>query len=222
MVPMETIFFLAMTVCMLFSFSFGLRWFFGKKIPRFALMVIFGSGSAMLGRLFETLLLFIRGEIPGGFHVGLLGVMGSFLFFLAANYGTMDSLVDDGSRSNWKYRLIALAAPAVVLALYILFLRRVGFGQEAIVNGVLTIVIMFASYYHLKHLIIPDVEGGIIRHIRPYNLIALVYTLLCMNEMAFRVLNVADVWRYVLYACFCVVYVLFIPVLYKGVKKWTI
>ena len=219
---MESIFFLAMTLCALFSFAFGLRWYFGKKVPLYAVMIIFGSGCAMLGRMFETMLLLIRHELQSGFNVGLLGIMGSFMFFLAANYGTMDSLVDDGSRGVMKYRLIALAAPAGILVLYYFFLTRVGFGIDAIVNGVLVLVIMLASYYHLKHLIIPDVEDGIIRHIRLYNLLALVYALLCMNEMTFEVIRIAAVWRYILYTAFCIVYVLFVPALYRGVKRWTI
>ena len=219
---MEFYFFLAMTLCALFSFCFGLKWYFSKRIPLYALMIIFGSGCAMLGRMFETLLLFINHEIHGGFNVGLLGVLGCFLFFLAANYGTMDSLADDGSKNLLKYRLISLAAPAGILVLYLFYLKYAGFVAEAIVNGVLALIIMFASYYHLKHLIIPDVENGIIHHIRLYNLLALVYAVLCMNEMALEVRNVANIWWYCLYAAFCVVYVLFVPALYRGVKRWTI
>ena len=219
---MEFIYFLAMTLCALFSFAFGLRWYFGRKIPLYAVMIIFGSGCAMLGRMFETMLLLIKHEIQSGFNVGLLGVLGSFMFFLAANYGTMDSLVDDGSKGIWKYRLIALAAPAGIFVLYFFFLKRVGFGPDAIVNGVLSLVIMLASYFHLKHLIIPDVEDGIIHHIRLYNLLALIYALLCMHEIMFEAIHVADIVWYCLYAAFCVIYVLFVPVLYRGVKRWTI
>ena len=217
---MEIFFFLAMTLCALFSFCFGLRWFFSKGLPQYALMVIFGSGCAMLGRMFETLLFLIRQEIQGGFHVGMLGIMGSFLFFLAANYGTIDSLVDDGSKNFRKYRLIALSAPALVFAIFMLYLRHVGIAPEVIMNSLLTVVIMFASYYHMKHLIIPDVEQGFIGYIRRYNLLALIYAFLCMHEIAFTVNYAPQVVQHGIYVAFCVIYVLFIPALYKGVKQW--
>ena len=219
---LDIIFYAAMTLCALFSFHLGLRLYFNKKAPLYVLMIVFGIGCAMLGRMFETLMLLTRHEIQSGFHVGLLGILGSFMFFMAANYGTMNMLVDDGSKELRKYRLISLAAPAVILAIYLFYLSRVGFGADAIVSGVLTLVIMQASYFHLKHLIIPDVEDGIIRHIRHYNLVALIYALLCMIEIVTNAVNIPDVFRYVLDVAFCVVYATFIPVLYKGVKQWTI
>lgn len=218
----NVILYAAMTLCALFSFHLGLRLYFSKRAPRYVLMIVFGIGCAMLGRMFETLMLLTQHEIHSGFHVGLLGILGSFMFFMAANYGTMDMLVDDGSKGLMKYRLIALCAPVVILAIYVYYYVHVGFGAEAIVNGVLTLVIMLASYYHLKHLIIPDVEDGIIRHIRQYNLVALVYALLCMLEMIVDAFNILPVFRYIVDVAFCVVYALFIPVLYKGVKQWTI
>ena len=54
----------------------------------------------MLSRLFETLQLLSFGEIRSGFQVGDLGIIGSSLFFLGANYGELDSLVDDGSEAG--------------------------------------------------------------------------------------------------------------------------
>ena len=218
---MEIYFYLALTLCAMGGFHIGLRWFSNSNAPLYARMIVFGVGCAMLGRLFETLELLVSGEIQAGFHVGLLGILGNFLFFLAANYGTMDSLVDDKSSEYRKYRLIALSAPAVILALYGLFVYLVGFGWEAGVNGVITLVIMQASYYNMKHLIIPDVEGGLIRGIRGYNLLALILAVLCMLEMIVNTVNVTPVLRYGVYVLLCCVYFLLVPVMEKGVKKWT-
>ena len=176
----------------------------------------------MLGRLFETLQLLTAGEIRQGFHVGLLGTIGSFLFFLTANYGQMDSLADDGSPAMRKYRWIALAAPLTVLAMYAVTILVSGWGEQAVVDGILTLVIGQASYYHLKHLIVPDVKGAIIYSIRGYNLMALIYAALCMAEMIVKYLPPVFIFRYVIYAALCVIAIVFIPVLEGGVKKWRI
>ena len=62
-------------------------------------------GCAMFGRLFETLQYLVNGELGSGFHVGMLGIIGSFLFLASANFGQMDSIVDDRSSKYRRYRL---------------------------------------------------------------------------------------------------------------------
>ncbi len=212
---------LAMTLCALFSFSYGLARFFRKRKALYTRMIVFGIGCAMMGRLFETLNLFAFGEIPSGFHIGMLGIIGSFLFFFTANYGQMDSLVDDGSAQFRKVRLIALIAPVCIWALFGVYVHFAGFYAGAVVRAIVTAVIALASYYHLKHLIIKDVDYGIIRSIRKYNLLALFYALLCMLEMIFHAAPFGAVWLIVTDLLICAVLLVFIPVLEIGVKKWT-
>ena len=77
-------------------------------------MIVFGLGCAMIGRLYGTLMILVNGEYYPGFNVGMLGIIGSFLFFFSANFGQVDSVVDDGSSKYIKARLIALAAPLSV------------------------------------------------------------------------------------------------------------
>jgi hypothetical protein len=70
-------------------------------------------------------------------------------------------------------------------------------------------------------LIFPDVEFGFIRNIRNYNLIALILAVLSIGEMIFLILE----WivpLVILYIMMCVVSLTMIPVLERGVKKWTI
>ena len=212
---------LALTVCALFGFIYGLLRFFRKRKALYTRMIVFGIGCAMMGRLFETLQLFIHGEVYNGFHIGVLGVVGSFLFFFTANYGQMDSLVDDGSRQFVKYRLIAILAPLVVAVMYVFYYSRVGFGENAIVHLIEAIVIAMASYFHLKHLVIKDVDYGIIGCIRMYNLLALIYAFLCMAEITLSTFPVSEIITIVLYVLMCIVLLIFVPVLERGVKKWT-
>lgn len=49
-----------------------------------------------------------------------------------------------------------------------------------VMYGVLFLPAMLASCYNLKHLIIPDVEDGILAAIRKYNLATILLTVLVM------------------------------------------
>ena len=219
---MDRIFFGALTICAMFGFVYGLVKFFRAPSALYSRMIVFGIGCTMLGRLFETLQLYTTGEIHNGFHVGMLGILGSFLFFLTANYGQMDSLADDGSPRLRKYRWIALLAPAAVAAMYLLTVSFTGWGERALVDGILSLIIGQASYFHLKHLIVPDVEGAVIHSIRGYNLMALIYAGLVMAEMIIRCIPDPGIWKHLLYGALCLILILFIPVLEGGVKKWRI
>ncbi len=219
---MKKYLYLAMALCAAVGFAYGLLRFFRSKSALYIRMIVYGIGCAMLGRLFETLQLFTVGRIQDGFHVGILGVVGSFLFFFSSNYGQMDSLVDDGSAQYRKYRLTALAAPAAVLGMFAVYAAFAGLTQTTVVFGVESAIIAAATYYHLKHLIIPDVSFGVIRSIRKYNLLALVYAFLCMGEMLLGLFAVPTVCSIILYVLLCIALLIFIPVLEGGIKTWSI
>ena len=175
----------------------------------------------MLGRAFQFITLLTHGFLPDGFHVGVLGIVGSFVFFLSANYGQMDKLLDDGAKENRNYRLLGLLAPLLIAGIYsLIFLFDIG-RESMIVYGVMTAIIMFASYFNLKHFIFPDVEFGIIRSIRGYNLIALLLAILSVGEIALLLWNKL-IPLLILYVAICVVSIAIVPILEKGVKKWTI
>ena len=212
---------LAMFLCMAVSFTYGVIRFFKQGKALYLQMIVGGIGCMMLGRVFQVVTLWTRGILPDGFHVGTLGVVGGFLFFLSANYGQMDKLLDDGAKKNRKYRLLGLLAPLVIAGIYALtFLFRVD-KESIIVNSVMAAIIMFASYFNLKHFIFPDVEFGIIRSIRGYNLVALLLAVLSVGEMVL-LLYAETIPLLILYIAICVTSVAIVPVLEKGVKKWTI
>ena len=119
-----------------------------------------------------------------GFQLGVFGVVGSLLFLFSANFGAMDSLADDKSKTFRKYRIIALSAPAAALASYIIFICFTDLPRSVkIASALVTVFVMQASYFHLKHLILPDVDYGIINCLKTYNLLALVFEALCVAEM---------------------------------------
>ena len=212
---------LALTVCALIGFGYGLFRFFRDESALYVRMIIFGVGCAMLGRLFETLLILVNGSVGNGFHVGMLGIIGSFLFLFSANFGQMDSIVDDGSAKYRKTRLISLAAPLAILGIWCVIAVMKGVDKTTIPLGVEALFIALASYYHLKHLIIEDVSFGLIKAIRTYNLLSLVYAVLCMTEMFVKSFNIPAFATVIVNVLQCVVLLVFVPVLERGVKKWT-
>lgn len=212
---------LAMFICMAVSFTYGVVRFFKKGKALYLQMIVGGLGCMMLGRAFQFVTLLTRGFLPEGFHVGLLGIVGSFVFFLSANYGQMDKLLDDGAKENRKYRLLGILAPLLMAVIYgLVFLFNIEL-ESMVVYGVMTAIIMFASYFNLKHFIFPDVEFGIIRSIRGYNLIALLLAVLSVGEIPLLLWNKL-IPLLILYVAICVVSIAIVPILEKGVKKWTI
>ena len=208
---------LALTLAAGIGFGYGLFRLFRDESALYVRMIVFGVGCAMLGRLFATLLYLVNGELFAGFNVGMLGIIGSFLFFFSANFGQMDSIVDDGSPRFRKTRLIALIAPLIVAALCAVIFVLYGFNEATISVGIEGLFLALASYLHLKHLIIEDVSFGLIKSIRSYNLLALVYAALCLSEVlveGFELPLIVTVLE-------CAVLIAFIPVLERGMKKWT-
>lgn len=166
------------------GFVYGAFRFFRPRAAIFPQMITLSSGVIIFGRLYQIIRIVTISDVLEHFHLGMLATIGSLLFLFAANFGAMDSLVDDGSKALRKYRLIPLAAPAIVLADYlVLFYFTEQPTLTKVIAGIISAVIGAASYFNLKHLIIPDVDYGIIRCLRQYNLLALIYEFLCIADL---------------------------------------
>ena len=171
-------------ICAFIGFIYGIVKFFKPRKAVYAQMITLAVGCVAFGRLYQVVRLLTCGDMFNGFQLGVFGVIGSLLFLFSANFGAMDSLADDRSREFIKYRLISLAAPVAALVLYIIFVWFTDLPRSVkIASALVTVFVMQASYFHLKHLIFPDVDLGIIKCLRRYNLLALIYTFLCMAEM---------------------------------------
>ena len=171
-------------ICAFIGFIYGMIKFFKPRKAVYAQMITLAVGCVAFGRLYQVVRLLTGGDMFNGFQLGVFGVIGSLLFLFSANFGAMDSLADDRSREFIKYRLISLAAPVSALVLYIIFVWFTDLPRSVkIASALVTVFVMQASYFHLKHLIFPDVDLGIIKCLRRYNLLALIYTFLCMAEM---------------------------------------
>ena len=210
---------LAILLCAAAGFIFGVCRYLRPKQPLYASMIVLGLGCILLGRLFQCVWLWTGGTLTEGFQIGILGAAGAFSFFFSANYGQIDSLVDDGGKTFLRWRVIAWIGPVCIAALYAAILLSPAGIVIKTVYGFTAFMIALASYFHVKHLFIPDVDYGVVRCQRGYNALALCTGLASMAE------SIALVWEkeqvvMIAGALLCVLSLLIVPVMDQGVKKW--
>ncbi|MCR4604724.1 MAG: hypothetical protein K5639_01865 [Eubacterium sp.] len=201
------------------GFVYGATQFFGAKKALYGQMITFAILCVVIGRVFNISRLITGGDIVSRFQLGTLATVGSFIFFFSSNYGALDSIVDDGSDEFKKYRRIAIVAPLVVLASYFpLFYMGDASYLWKVQGAVLALFAAWSSYYHLKHLIIPDVDFGVVKSLRPYNFLALCYVVSSMTEFFALSCNNA-VLTLISCSCSAVVALSMIPLISYGLKK---
>ena len=206
----------------LFSFIYGINKFFKKGKPLFLQSITMAMGSHTLSSIYhvcQTLTI----ETPlEGFTPAYLGRIGFFLFFLAASYGQMDRIVDDGAKNLRPARIIALTAPLGAILLYL----PTGLMKDLPTTTKISVLLVwlpaiFSLYYNLKHSIIPNLDFGFIKAIKPYNILAV-----CLG---FSELLWLTAWNYlyntqlvitsVIFAGLCVALIIAAK---KGAEKWTL
>ena len=208
-------------VCAFIGFIYGIAKFFKPRKALYAQMITLAVGCMAFGRLYQTVRLLTGGEIYNEFQLGVLGAFGSLLFFFSANYGLMDSLADDGSKTFLKYRIIPLVAPLTAAVLYFIFILPYELpGIFKLIGAFLTLFVMGTSYYNLKHLIFPDVDFGVINCLKAYNLIVLLYSMMCIVEMI-SISRGAEILTTVIGVIIGIMLVIVVPVAERGIKKWT-
>jgi len=157
----------------------------------------------------------------GDAGVGAFGIFGGFCFLLSANYGQLDSLVDDGTCSK-KARMVALSAPIFYATLIIVMLCNMD-SEIEVFNRVLFVInllpILPASYFCLKHLLLPVDDFGFLRSSRLYNLTVLALGLLFICYLRILITGsdlIKSIWSVVIsVSVLCLVLSS-----RKGVKVW--
>ena len=208
--------------CALAGLVIGLVSFFKKKQPLYSQLVTLAIGCAFLGRLYNIVVIICDGALPRTFNTGVLATIAFFMFIFSANYGEMDSLCEKKLPGNRKYSFIALAAPFLLEAEAI---AVIAFSRQSIVlrltyAAVLTFM-MLAAYFNLKHLLIRDVEDGIIKSIRGYNLLALLLELLYGAELLFDAFDMLKP-KSIVYLLMSVCLIAIIPLLKKEITSWKV
>ena len=138
-------------------------------------------------------------------------------FFLFSSYfGAIDRLADGGEPMYLPYRLAALAAPLAVLGLTAWSVTS--YGPDASLPLLLPVVPMgLTLYFALKHLLLPDVETGIIRVMRPYNALVI---LLGLGQTAMLFPGLPGTAQSVVTLLVCVLLTAMLPMAEMGVRKW--
>jgi hypothetical protein len=215
-----TLLYAAMTAAAAVSFFFGAVKYLRPHKPLYASMIVLGVGCVMIGRAYSFLRILTGLPTEGVFHVGILGTVGAFAFFFSANFGQIDSLVDGGGSGFVKYRILGSLGVIVVALEYVFILSSPDTLAVKISDGIAAAVIAGASYFHVKHILIPDVDYGVVKCQRGYNILALIYGILCMLEMGFSA-NGLEIPMIVVCLIECVVITALTPLLHRGVLNWS-
>ena len=207
-------------ICACAGLAYGLTATYRRKQPLYFRLMIFPIACQLFSRAFYIVTLLCYGELPDGFNIGFLGFAAFFLFLYLPNVGAIDNLLDEADRGYSRYRLLALILPAAELALAVFALTYDAVSLDVRISyAVLLLLAGFAGYFNLKHLIIPDVEGGIIGALRHFNALCIVFELLTLAEVGFYCCSLRT--PVVIQALLGIVYVVFLPLLNKETKKWT-
>ncbi len=202
------------------GFIYGFFTILIRRQPLYLKMVVLVMACMMVSRIYVILQFITKGDDPDVFHVGMLGMLGCFLFLFSANFGMIDSLTDDGDKEFIKYRIISWLAPVLIIAGFVPVCFFGGTISKNVSYAVVVLFVALASRYHLKHLIFPDVDYGVVRCIRGYNAVALV---LCLAVTVFisgdiLSLDIVILISGIVMSICCIVIV---PLIKKEASKWT-
>ena len=207
--------------CALVGFLIGAAIFFRPRKAVYGQMIALGLGCLAAGRLYQIVKVLTGGDVMNLFQMGSLGELGSFLFFFSANFGLMDSLADDGTKRFRKYRWTATIAPIIATAFGLLFCVNESVSLlNSITSSLLVLGIICTSYYNLKHILLPDVDFGIINCLKLSNGAILAYCALSLAERAAYIHQLYGLLRPISIAI-GVVILLIVPFVAWGYKKWT-
>ena len=195
---------------------FGVCTVVKKKTPLFYKIIFFAFLTCLMGGIYTATFNWLWPQDQSGFHVGYLGYMGMFFFLYSSYYGAINTLADDGQREFKRFRFIAGVAAT---AFFIASVLTIAFLHEGLWLLIIVIPMSFTLYFALKLLIIPDVEMGIIRVMRPYN--ALIISL-CAFMMIRILAKTGSMLESIGSICSGLIIALCLPIARNGVRKWFI
>ena len=174
---MENIMFgLASFLVAAFAFGFGAAKLFRRKKPMYMQLLVCASGCFALQQL--SYVVNIWCGVTSAVSVGMFGIFGCNFFLFSANYGTLDKIVDDGKGSG-RARAGAAAAPVVMAALAVA--AFLAWKDRNMFCAVMWLVMLIpalpASYFNLKHILLPMDPFEFLRATKPCNIAALAFYL---------------------------------------------
>ena len=206
----------------LFSLGYGLKHFFKRGKPLFLQSLTMAMASHALGSIYHLCQTLTSETVAEGFTPAYLGRIGVFLFLITSSYGQLDRIVDDGSKRMRPARIIAFLAPICSVLLFIPNTMVVDtMVSTKIVYAFVWIPATISVYFNLKHAIIPDLDFGFIKAIKPYNILVLCFSfseLLCLTAWNYYK-DIPLALSSILFAILCVSTIIAAK---KGVEKWAI
>ena len=170
----ELIYSLASFLLAAFAFGFGAIKLFKKKKPLYLQLLVCAVGCFAIRQLSSVVNQWCG--VAESASIGMVGIFGCNAFLLSANFGTLDKIVDDGGNSA-RARVGALIAPAVMAALtaaaFLVWRGRDPFC--AAMWLVMLLPALPASYFNLKHILLPMDPFEFLRATRPCNFAAMVF-----------------------------------------------
>ena len=168
------IFGLASFLVAAFAFGFGAAQLFKKKKPMYFQILVCAAGCFAIQQL--SYVVNIWCDVTEAVSIGMLGIFGCNFFLLSANYGTLDKIVDDGKGSG-RARAGAVIAPVVTAVLALL--AFLAWREKDLFCAVTWLVMLLpalpASYFNLKHILLPIDPFEFLKATRACNFAALVF-----------------------------------------------
>lgn len=203
------------------AFFYGLFRFSKKGVAMYFQLLTYAMGCFMLGKLFCVLCLLTINELPYPFNIGYFGYMGCFAFLFSANYGQIDSIVDDGGDEIKKARQLGFLAPIAMLICVGLAMFSGLSLNDKIIMFIIYIPAFLGSYYNLKHFIAPDFDFLFLKAIRPCNIPVLLIYFFGIGRVYFEMkmqLELATICS-VFMSIACIALILLAE---RGQKQWKI
>lgn len=200
----------------LISSVYGCCTVFRKKTPLFYKIIFFAVLTCLMGNIYTLLYGLLWDQGDTGFHVGYLGTVGMFFFLYSSYYGAINSLADGRQPELRRFRI---AAGIVAAVFFIGSALLMYFSGKALWLYIVVIPMSFTVYFAMKHLIIPDVDMGIVKVMRPYNAVIVG---LCVFMMLRMISISGSVLETVSSICAGIILAVCMPMARNGVRKWFI
>lgn len=175
-----TVFLIIALVLAVSAFFYGAISLFKKGKPLYFQMIVCGVACFALEVLFVAVAVWCNNYNPS-INLGIIGLFGCNLFLFSANYDQLDSVLDDGDRTNDRAKLVAKVGTIIIAAVLIIIIVFIIKDKNL---KLIPIVIMMlpvcpASYFNIKHLLMPIDDFGFLKATRACNAIVLSFYLFC-------------------------------------------
>ena len=156
------------------AFGIGIAKLFKKKKPLYLQLFICAAGCFALQQLSSVVNILCDTNTAA--NIGMLGILGCNYFLFSANYGTIDKTVDDGVNTK-KARALSVIAPIIMVVLVVA--AFLVWREADMFCAIMWIIVLLpalpASYFNLKHILLPVDSFGFLKATKYCNISALCF-----------------------------------------------